>query len=56
MQTGYEKRATCELANMIKANSFLGALTTPQEEIELSKMKVEMRKRKKEAIQKFINL
>ena len=42
----YEKRATWELKNMIKANSFLGALNTPEENKQLELMKMEYKKRK----------
>lgn len=42
----YSKRATWELKNMIKANSFLAALNTAQEEAELKAMKRELKKRR----------
>lgn len=45
-KTGYENRATWELKNMIKANSFLGALNTHEEDAELAKMKRELKQRK----------
>jgi hypothetical protein len=44
--TGYEKRATWELRHMVKANSFLGALNTPEEDKQLELMKEELKKRK----------
>ena len=44
--TGYENRATWELKNMVKANSLLRALNTPQEELELLKMKRELKTRR----------
>ena len=45
-KTGFENRATWELKNMIKANSFLAALNTPEEDERLALMKRELKTRK----------
>jgi len=44
--TGYEKRATWELRNMIKANGFLSALNTAEENEQLKLMRLELKQRK----------
>lgn len=46
MKTGYENRAIWELRNMIKANSFLSALNTIEEDKQLKIMKKELKQRK----------
>ena len=42
----YQNRATWELKHMVRANSFLGALNTPEEDQALNEMKKELRTRK----------
>lgn len=46
MNRPYKNRETWELKAMIKANSFLGALNTPEENKALDEMKKELKQRK----------